>query len=71
MYEKSHSGIFGNQSGWIRFSAHQQFLCQVTTISMFPSQIRKYKLRTGDLVQGRIRISNENERYDALLLRDK
>jgi transcription termination factor Rho len=40
-------------------------------IYVSPSQIRKYRLSSGDLVQGRIRISGENERYDALLYVEK
>ena len=37
-------------------------------IYISPSQIRRFNLKTGDLVRGNIRISKENEKFSALLL---
>ena len=41
---------------------HQMILCRITT------QIRKFALRTGDIVTGQVRPPNkESEKYNALL----
>ena len=32
-----------------------------------PSQIRRFRLKTGDIVKGRIRVRNQNEKFSALL----
>jgi transcription termination factor Rho len=37
-------------------------------IYISPSQIRRFNLKTGDMVKGSIRISKENEKFSALLL---
>ena len=70
-YEKSHSGILETNPDGFGFLRTSNYMSGDNDIYVSPSQIRKYKLRTGDLVQGRIRISNENERYDALLYVEK
>jgi len=71
VYEKSHQGILETNSEGFGFLRTNNYMSGDGDIYVSPSQIRKYKLRTGDLVQGRIRISNENERYDALLYVEK
>ncbi len=71
MYEKSHKGILETNPDGFGFLRTNNYMSGDNDIYVSPSQIRKYKLRTGDLVQGRIRISNENERYDALLYVEK
>jgi transcription termination factor Rho len=70
-YEQSHSGILETNPEGFGFLRTNNYMPGDGDIYVSPSQIRKYRLCTGDLVQGRIRISNENERYDALLYVEK
>lgn len=71
VYSKSHQGILEiNQEGF-GFLRTDSYLSGEDDIYVSPSQIRKYRLSTGDLIQGRIRTSNENEKYDALLYVEK
>ena len=52
--------------GFLR-SADSSYLAGPDYIYVSPSQIRKFSLRTGDTIQGKIRPPKESERYFALL----
>ncbi|WP_264774337.1 transcription termination factor Rho [Coxiella burnetii] len=52
--------------GFLR-SADSSYLAGPDDIYVFPSQIRRFNLRTGDTVSGKIRPPKESERYFALL----
>ena len=52
--------------GFLR-SANYNYLPGPDDIYISPSQIRKFSLRTGDVVSGQIRPPKEGERYFALL----
>ena len=52
--------------GFLR-SADSSYLAGPDDIYVSPSQIRKFSLRTGDTIQGKIRPTKESERYFALL----
>ncbi len=52
--------------GFLR-SADSSYLAGPDDIYVSPSQIRRFSLRTGDTVSGKIRPPKENERYFALL----
>jgi len=52
--------------GFLR-SADSSYLAGPDDIYVSPSQIRRFNLRTGDTVSGKIRPPKENERYFALL----
>ncbi|MCL1802333.1 MAG: transcription termination factor Rho [Eubacteriaceae bacterium] len=71
VYAQSHSGVLETNPDGFGFLRTNNYMAGESDIYVSPSQIRKYKLATGDLVQGRIRISGENERYDALLYVEK
>ncbi len=67
VYEKSHSGVLELAPEGYGFLRMENYLSGENDIFVSPSQIRKYRLRSGDLVSGKIRASGENDRYDALL----
>ncbi len=67
LYEKSHEGILEMNPDGFGFLRTNNYLTGDNDIYVSPSQIRKYRLKTGDSVKGRIKISGENDRYDALL----
>ena len=50
--------------GFLRFS---NFLTSSEDIYVFPSQIRKFRLKTGDKIRGITRKPNQGERFGALL----
>jgi len=52
--------------GFLR-SPDYSYLPGPDDIYISPSQIRKFDLRTGDIVSGQIRLPNEGERYLALV----
>ena len=52
--------------GFLRAPEHNYLPCPYD-IYVSPSQIRRFNLRTGDTVSGRVRPPKENERYYALL----
>ncbi|MCP4394200.1 MAG: transcription termination factor Rho [Alphaproteobacteria bacterium] len=52
--------------GFLR-SPQSNYLAGPDDIYVSPSQIRKFRLRTGDTVEGQIRSPKDNERYFALL----
>ncbi len=56
--------------GFLR-SADSSYLAGPDDIYVSPSQIRRFSLRTGDTVSGKIRPPKEGERYFALLKVDK
>jgi transcription termination factor Rho len=56
--------------GFLR-SADSSYLAGPDDIYVSPSQIRRFNLRTGDTVSGKIRPPKESERYFALLKVDK
>ena len=56
--------------GFLR-SADQSYLAGPDDIYVSPSQIRRFNLRTGDTISGKIRPPKDNERYFALLKVDE
>ncbi|WP_096087072.1 transcription termination factor Rho [Agaribacterium haliotis] len=56
--------------GFLR-SADSSYLAGPDDIYVSPSQIRRFNLRTGDYIQGKIRPPKEGERYFALLKVDQ
>ena len=56
--------------GFLR-SADSSYLAGPDDIYISPSQIRRFSLRTGDSIQGKIRPPKDGERYFALLQVDK
>ena len=52
--------------GFLR-SSEANYLPGPDDIYVFPSQIRKFALRTGDTIEGQIRSPKEGERYFALV----
>ncbi|WP_026958210.1 MULTISPECIES: transcription termination factor Rho [Aliagarivorans] len=73
-HAKSGEAIYGNGVleilqdgfGFLR-SADSSYLAGPDDIYVSPSQIRRFNLRTGDTVEGKIRPPKEGERYFALL----
>lgn len=73
-HSKSGEDIFGSGVleilqdgfGFLR-SADSSYLAGPDDIYVSPSQIRRFNLRTGDLIEGKIRPPKEGERYFALL----
>lgn len=73
-HAKSGEDIFGNGVleilpdgfGFLR-SADSSYLAGPDDIYVSPSQIRRFNLRTGDMIEGKIRPPKEGERYFALL----
>ena len=57
----------GNSAGRLRFLRPINYLPSTEDIYISASQIRKFDLRTGDLVSGKCRPPKENERYFGLL----
>jgi transcription termination factor Rho len=67
--EQSGDGVLEVHSdgfGFLRASEHSYLPCPYD-IYVSPSQIRRFNLRTGDTVEGRIRPPREDERFFALL----
>ncbi len=56
--------------GFLR-SADSSYLAGPDDIYISPSQIRRFNLRTGDMISGKIRPPKDNERYFALLKVDQ
>ncbi|MFC0322813.1 transcription termination factor Rho [Gallibacterium melopsittaci] len=73
-HAKSGEDIFGDGVleilpdgfGFLR-SADSSYLAGPDDIYVSPSQIRRFNLRTGDMIEGKIRPPKEGERYFALL----
>lgn len=62
--------ILPDSFGFLR-SADTSYLAGPDDIYVSPSQIRRFNLRTGDTISGKIRPPKDNERYFALLQVDK
>ena len=58
--------IMSDGYGFLR-SAVNSFIASLDDVYVSPSQIRRFNLRTGDTVVGKIRAPKDNERYFALL----
>ena len=56
--------------GFLR-SSDSSYLAGADDIYVSPSQIRRFSLRTGDTISGRIRPPKDSERYFALLKVDE
>ena len=77
-HAKSGESIFGDGTleilqdgfGFLR-SPDSSYLAGPDDIYVSPSQIRRFNLRTGDTVSGKIRPPKDSERYFALLKVDK
>ena len=52
---------------WYGFLRSENYLPGTKDIYVSPSQIRRFNLKTGDLVKGNIRIPKEGEKFSALL----
>ena len=70
MFSKGVLEILPDGFGFLR-SAHSNYLPCPEDIYVSPSQIRRFALRTGDLIEGQIREPKEKERFFALLRVDK
>ena len=57
-----------NEYGFIR---SENYLTGDNDVYVSPSQIRRFNLKTGDMIEGAIRISQYNEKYPALLYINK
>ncbi len=66
-FKESHTGILDVNPDGYGFLRVKNYLPGDGDIYVAANQIRKYGLRTGDKVTGKIRKSGENDRYDALL----
>lgn len=56
--------VLGDGYGFIRSS---NYMPGDNDVYVAPSQIRRFNLKTGDIVEGNIRISSQNEKFSALL----
>lgn len=56
--------VLGDGYGFIRSS---NYMPGDNDVYVAPSQIRRFNLKTGDIVEGNIRIRNQNEKFSALL----
>jgi transcription termination factor Rho len=66
IYSEGVLEILQDGFGFLR-SATSSFLAGPDDIYVSPSQIRRFNLRTGDKIKGKIRPPKDNERYFALL----
>jgi len=66
-YGKSQTGILEVLSDGFGFLRTNNYLSGDNDIYVSPSQIRRFRLRTGDKITGKIRTPNEGEKFDALL----
>jgi transcription termination factor Rho len=70
MHSKGVLEILPDGFGFLR-SPHSNYLPCPEDVYVSPSQIRRFALRTGDLVEGEIREPKDKERFFALLRVDK
>ena len=61
------NGILEVMADGYGFIRSDNFLPGENDIYVAPSQIRRFNLKTGDIVKGNIRVKAQNERYGALL----
>lgn len=66
-YKESHCGVLDLNSDGFGFLRMQNYVPGDSDIYVAPNQIRRFNLRTGDKITGKIRMPNEGEKYDALL----
>ena len=66
IYSEGVLEILQDGFGFLR-SSNSSFLAGPDDIYVSPSQIRRFNLRTGDKIKGKIRPPKDNERYFALL----
>ena len=66
-YTKSHVGILDVQPDGYGLIRTNHYLPGHNDLYVPANMIRRYRLRTGDKIEGRVRRSGENDRYDALL----
>ena len=66
-YNKSQWGILDINPDGFGFLRTNNYLSGDKDIYIAANQIRRYHLRTGDKIEGRVRMSGENEKFDALL----
>lgn len=64
---KTASGILEVMSDGYGFIRCENFLPGDNDVYVAPGQIRKYSLRTGDILEGRLKIKGEKEKFAALL----
>jgi transcription termination factor Rho len=69
-YDCIHSGILDIMPDGFGFLRKNNYLPGEDDIYVSPHQIKRYRLRRGDEITGKIRIPNESERFDALLYVD-
>ncbi|MEL7570682.1 MAG: transcription termination factor Rho [Eubacteriaceae bacterium] len=69
-YECVHVGILDIMADGFGFLRKNNYLPGEDDIYVSPHQIKRYRLRRGDEITGKIRIPNESERFDALLYVD-
>jgi len=70
-YKKSHVGILDLNHEDYGFLRTHNYQAGEHDIYVAPNIIRRFNLRTGDKIVGRIRMPNEGEKYDALLYVEK
>ena len=56
--------------GFLR-SPEASYMAQTDDIYLRPSQVRRFNLHTGDMVEGEVRVPKDGERYFALVKVDK
>ena len=61
------NGILEVMPDGFGFIRCENYLPGENDIYVSPSQIRRFNLKTGDMIQGNIRIKNQNEKFSALL----
>lgn len=66
-YTKTQSGVLDVASDGYGFLRGQNYLSGDNDIYVAANMIRRYGLRTGDLIEGHVRRSSEEDRSDALL----
>lgn len=70
-YADAHAGILDIMPDGFGFLRKENYLPGEDDIYVSPHQIKRYRLRKGDEISGKIRIPNESERFDALLYVDR
>ncbi len=70
-YAELHIGVLDIMPDGYGFLRKENYLPGEDDIYVSPHQIKRYRLRRGDEISGKIRIPNESERFDALLYVEK
>lgn len=66
-YKQSHEGILELNAEGFGFLRTRNYLAGDGDIYVAANQIRRFNLRSGDKILGKVRMPNEGEKYDALL----